>query len=60
MRVTQQVDSYVRHLPFGLPESMRDLNFHPPDNPPIAKYIARHPWYLPNLFHREVPSSASQ
>jgi hypothetical protein len=46
----------VRHLPFALPESRSDINIHPPENPPIAKYIARHPWYLPNLLRREVPS----
>ena len=46
----------VRHLPFALPESMSHLNIYPPESPPIAKYIVRRPWYLPNLMHREVPS----
>jgi hypothetical protein len=23
---------------------------------PIARYIVRHPWYLPNLLRRDVPS----
>ena len=49
----------VRHLPFALPEAMSDLNIHPPESPPIAKYIARHPWYLPNLSRREVPYQAA-
>jgi hypothetical protein len=46
----------IRHLPFALPESMNDLNILPPDSPPITKYITRHPWHLPNLMRREVPS----
>jgi len=29
---------------------------HPPESPPIVKYIVRHPWHLPNLWHREVPA----
>jgi hypothetical protein len=45
----------VCHLPFALPESENDLNIAPPENPPIAKYITRHPWHLPNLLRREVP-----
>ncbi len=48
----------VRHLPFALPESARNLNIDPPQTPPIAKYIVRHPWHLPNLMRREVPDSA--
>jgi hypothetical protein len=47
----------VCHLPFALPESLNNLTVHPPENPPIAKYIARHPWQLPNLLRREVPSA---
>jgi hypothetical protein len=49
----------VRHLPFALPESLSAVNIAPPENPPIAKYIGRHPWYLPNLLRREVPSRPS-
>jgi hypothetical protein len=45
-------------LPFALPESGRSLNIDPPQTPPIAKYIVRHPWHLPNLMRREVPDSA--
>jgi hypothetical protein len=49
----------IRHLPFALPETMSDLNIAPPESPPIAKYITRHPWYLPHLLRREVPSGPS-
>jgi hypothetical protein len=49
------VPGSVRHLPFALPESTGNLNTHPPESPPIVKYIARHPWHLPNLWRREVP-----
>jgi hypothetical protein len=45
----------VRHLPLALPESMSELNIHPPESPPIGMYIVRHPWYLPNLLRREAP-----
>ena len=45
----------VCHLPFSLPESMNNLKISPPENPPIAQYIIRHPWHLPNLMRREVP-----
>jgi hypothetical protein len=49
----------VRHLPFALPETMSDLNIAPPESPPIAKYIARHPWHLPNLLRRDIPPGSA-
>jgi hypothetical protein len=49
----------VVHLPFALPEDRSDLALPPPENPPIAKYIIRHPWHLPNLMRREPPGRAS-
>ena len=53
------VPGTVRHLPFALQESAGNLNTQPPESPPIAQYIARHPWYLPNLLRREVPITHS-
>lgn len=45
----------IIHLPFEWPESARRLNAHPPEVPPIGKYLKRHPWHIPNLFSRDVP-----
>jgi hypothetical protein len=30
----------------------------PPEPPPIARYITRHPWTLPRLLKRDVPEPA--
>jgi len=48
----------VCHLPFALPESMSGLKLDPPEVPPIAKYLIRHPWHLLNFMRREIPSSS--
>ena len=47
----------VVHLPFEWPASARRLNAHPPQAPPISRYLIRHPWQIPNLMSRNVPSS---
>ena len=47
----------VVHLPFEWPESARRLNAHPPKTPPISRYLLRHPWHIPNLFSRNVPTA---
>lgn len=49
-----KVSGSVRHLPFALPQNA-NLNTHPPGRPPIVKYLAKHPWHVPNLWRREVP-----
>lgn len=37
-------------------EEDKSENEHPkPELPPIAKYLATHPWMLPKLFKREIP-----
>jgi hypothetical protein len=46
------------HLPFEWPKEARRLNCHPPQPPPISKYLLRHPWHIPNLFSRDVPAAA--
>jgi len=52
------VPGSVIHLPFKWPASLRRLNAHPPKQPPISRYLMRHPWYIPNLFSRDVPATA--
>jgi hypothetical protein len=44
----------VLHLPdiwAGPPQDM-----HPPEPPPITRYLKTHPWHLPKLFARDVPN----
>jgi hypothetical protein len=45
----------VVHLPFEWPEAPKKVRSHPPEPPPIAKHLRRHPWLLPKLIRREVP-----
>jgi hypothetical protein len=45
----------IEHLPFEWPESPRKARTHPPEPPPIAKYLRRHPWHLPRLLARDIP-----
>ncbi len=52
---TIQTPGETVHLPFTWPEDPRQVKNHPPKNPPIADYLVRHPWQLPNLLRREVP-----
>jgi len=32
-----------------------ELNTHPPQLPPIASYLRRHPWAFPRFFNRTPP-----
>ena len=43
------------HLPFTWPESKAEARAHPPEPPPIATYLKRHPWHLPKFMAREIP-----
>jgi D-proline reductase (dithiol) PrdB len=45
----------VVHLPFTWPEAPKQVRNHPPEAPPIARYLQRHPWELPRLLYRNVP-----
>jgi D-proline reductase (dithiol) PrdB len=46
----------VVHLPFEWPEAPKQVKNEPPEAPPIAKYLARNPWFLPKLLNRNVPA----
>jgi hypothetical protein len=52
-----KVPGSIIQLPFTWPEAAHRLNAKPPQMPPIAKYLMRHPWQIPNLFTRDVPES---
>jgi hypothetical protein len=36
-------------------DSIKEVQNHPPEDPPIARYLARNPWFLPRLLYRNVP-----
>jgi len=44
----------VVHLPFEW-TSAEKLRFGPPELPPIARYLVRHPWALPRFLNRTPP-----
>jgi len=43
--------STVVNLPFEW-NSGEKLNIHPPETPPIARFLRRHPWYVPRFLSR--------
>lgn len=43
------------YLPFTWPEAPKDVRSRLPEDPPIARHLARHPWDLPRLLFRNVP-----
>lgn len=42
-------------LPFEWGEAPNQVHNHPVEDPPIARYIMKHPWMLLNLLNRNVP-----
>jgi hypothetical protein len=36
-----------------------ELKIHPPQLPPIAAYLRRHPWDLPRFYNRTPPEPAA-
>ncbi len=52
---TIQTPGEIVHLPFEWPEAPKEVHNSPPEEPPIARYLARHPWFLPRLLARDVP-----
>jgi hypothetical protein len=49
----------VVHLPFEW-EAGEKLNIYPPEAPPIARFLRRHPWYLPKFLNRTPPEIPEQ
>jgi hypothetical protein len=49
----------VIHLRFEW-DSREELNIHPPEAPPIARFLKRHPWYLPKFLNRTPPEVSEQ
>jgi hypothetical protein len=45
----------VVDLPIAFDESAVMADIRPPQPPPIAKYLMRHPWALPRLLRRDPP-----
>ena len=49
----------VVHLPFEW-NSSEKLNIYPPEAPPIARFLRRHPWYVPKFLSRIPPEVPEQ
>jgi hypothetical protein len=49
----------VVHLPFDW-NSSEKLNLYPPELPPIARFLRRHPWYVPKFLSRIPPEATEQ
>ena len=49
----------VVHLPFEW-DATEKLNIHPPEAPPIAQFLRRHPWYVPKFLNRTPPEVSNQ
>lgn len=50
-----QTPGEIVHLPFEWPETPKEVRNDPPEQPPIARYLARNPWFLPRLLSHNVP-----
>lgn len=46
----------VVHLPFEW-NAGKEINTHPPEVPPIGRYLTRHPWHLPKFMNRTPPEA---
>ena len=44
----------VVHLPFEW-DSSEKLDIYPPETPPIARFLRRHPWYIARFLNRTPP-----
>jgi D-proline reductase (dithiol) PrdB len=49
----------VVHLPFEW-DARQKLNIHPPEAPPIARFLRRHPWLFPKFLNRTPPEVSKQ
>ena len=50
-----QVPGEIVHLPYEWPEAPKNVKNNLTEEPPIARYLARNPWFLPRLLSRNVP-----
>jgi hypothetical protein len=57
LQALEEIDTpgSVIHLPFEWPEHPKRARSHPPQPPPIAKYLRRHPWLFPKLLAQDIP-----
>lgn len=47
----------IVHLPWRWPDArVPGIRLKPAEPPPIAGWLARHPWHIPNLIRREIPT----
>jgi len=46
----------VVHLPFEW-NPKETVNIYPPETPPIARYLRRHPWYFSKFLNRTPPAA---
>jgi len=44
----------VVHLPFEWDASEK-VNIYPPEAPPIARFLRRHPWHIPKFLNQTPP-----
>jgi hypothetical protein len=50
-----QTPGEIVHLPFEWSETPREMQNKPHIDPPIGRYLAKNPWFLPKLLSRNVP-----
>ncbi len=50
-----QTSGGMIHLPFEWSESPKEVQNKTHADPPIARYLAKNPWFLPKLLNRDVP-----
>jgi hypothetical protein len=53
---TIQAPGEIVHLPFEWPEDPKIVHKGEQVDPPIGRYLARNPWFLPRLLNRNVPN----
>jgi hypothetical protein len=53
--VSMTVPGSVEHLPLVWSGSEGEARSHPPEPPPIATYLKKHPLHVRRLFSREIP-----
>ena len=49
-----KIPGSIKYLPFEWSGTAKEAQAHPPEPPPIAGYLKRHPWHLPKLLSRDL------